>query len=347
MTQPVGPEGELTRWLCGAGLLVAPLTFRRLSGGNSNITVRVDDTGGRSVVLRRPPWAAQPGTYNPAREHAVLAGLAHTDVPAPAALAYCGDPSVWGAEFSVVEYVPGRRIADVDSIRSVPAEDRARIGEALVRTLTIVNRTSAREMDVEHLVRGEYLRRQIVRWVSAVAAADSPRLRRFEALRARLDEQLPNRVATTLLHGDFRVDNCLLHASGEVAAVVDWELAAFGDPLADLALLCAYWDYPGSPNDAGVGLTPAPTAEPGFPAKDQVIAMYARHSGYPVDDLAPYLGFAYWKIACIAEGVLWRYRHGTDRPARDHVVAAVVGQIDADLTQASLLLGRASGTGRL
>lgn len=346
MKQPAGPEPQLTRWLCDAGLLTAPLTFERLKGGNSNVTVRVDDAVGRSVVLRRPPDAAQPGTYNLAREHEILAGLARTDVPAPAALAYCSDRSVWGADFSVAEYVVGWHIADVNSVRSVPAEVRARIGEAVVRTLAVINRASAREMGVEYLVRGGYLRRQIARWASQVAAADSPRLRQFEAVRARLEEHLPNRAATTLLHGDYRVDNCLLSTSGDVAAVVDWELAAFGDPLVDLALLYAYWDYPGSPNDEGIGLPPAPTAEPGFPTKEQIIATYARYSGYNVDDLAPYIGFAYWKIACIGEGVLWRYRHRDDRPARDHVVAAVESQIDADLTQAGLALGPAAGTSR-
>jgi aminoglycoside phosphotransferase (APT) family kinase protein len=301
--------------------------------------VRVVDSFGATVVLRRAPDVAQPGTYNLARENALLTGLARTKVPAPAFLAYCSDLSVWGAEFSVVEYMAGRRIATVEEASSVPELDRQRIGRSLIETLAIVNSMTAREMGLEQFVRGNYLTRQLARWSAQVAAVDSPFTQQFVRLRDQLQERLPAQVETSLLHGDFRLDNCLVAPNGAINAVLDWELATFGDPLADLALLYVYWAYPGSPNQAGIGLPPAPTALPGFGSRDRLLATYESASGRTLPDLDPYLGFAHWKVACITQGVLWRYAQQRAGVASATVVRALEDQIRIDLDSAVTYLG--------
>jgi aminoglycoside phosphotransferase (APT) family kinase protein len=338
VSKPVAWPTELIDWLHDTVGLVGPVRFVPLTGGNSNITVRVTDAEDTSVVLRRPPPVAQTGTYNLAREHAIVSGLASTPVPVPAAFAYCRDPAIWGAEFSVVEFVAGRRLANQEAILAGPAVDRGTIGQNLIHTLANINRTTAAQIGAEQLVREDYLGRQVARWSRQVRESGSLRQNRFDAVRSRLVDMLPRRPATTLLHGDFRIDNCLFGPEGEVRAVVDWELAAFGDPLADLALLYAYWDYPGVAADLGIGLASAPTALPGFPTKEEVLSGYSAHSGYSIDAIEPYLGFAYWKIACISEGVLWRYEHQEHAAARADVTEALESRINDDLSSASALL---------
>ncbi len=124
----------------------------------------------------------------------------------------------------------------------------------------------------------------------------------------RLAAAVPEQRGATLVHGDYRLDNCMVDATGEVVAVLDWELCTLGDPLADVGVLLVYWTEPG--DTLGAALPGAPTALPGFLTRAEVIDRYAERSGRDLDLVPFYVAFAYWKLACILEGVYARYANG-------------------------------------
>jgi aminoglycoside phosphotransferase (APT) family kinase protein len=332
----------LESWLCNAlPWLVPPIRFTRLPGGNSNVTVRAQDADGASVVLRRGPAGAQPGTHDVLREHRILSALAMTDVPAPQPLAFCHDTTVWGSEFSVVDHVAGTRISCADDAASLSVAERQTLGHALVDGLVGVHAVGPDVLRVAGLQRSRpYLERQLATWSRHVHAAQSSRSAQLLALADRLSGCLPQPAENVLVHGDYRLDNCLVSAQLTLRAILDWELATLGDPLADLSLLCVYWTHEGIENNAHIGMPAAPTTLRGFPTIATVLDSYATATGRDLSQFSRYLAFAHWKVACIADGVVWRYRQRVQHLVDESVTAAMDEQIGLDIERAAAALDR-------
>ena len=288
-----------------------PLRLRQLPGGRSNLTFRVTDAAGADWVLRRPPLhGVLPSAHDMGREHRVIAALAGTPVPVPAAVGLCQDPAVTGAPFYVMGYVEGvvpRDEATVAASLDEPA--RAAAAGSLVDALVALHRVDPDRVGLGDLGRRSgYLQRQLARWRGQLEQVRTRPLPALEEVHRRLAAGLPAQAGPArIVHGDFRLDNVVLSPAGQVLAVLDWELCTLGDPLADLGLLLVYWAEPG---DRTPVLGAAPTAMPGFPGRDAVARAYAARSGRDLAELDAYVAFACWKLAVILEGVVARHAGG-------------------------------------
>ncbi len=287
-----------------------PLQFERIAGGHSNLTYRVTDAAGKKWALRRPPLGKRLGSaHDMGREHKVVSALGQTEVPVAPVVGLCEDESVNGAPFYVMEFVEGPILRGLMEAEIFPDEgDRRAIGERVADTLVQIHAVDPDAAGLGDLGKKEdYVARQLHRWKGqwekSKTRALEPIDRVHEALSARIPEQGP----ATIVHGDYRLDNMILTDSGEVAAVVDWELCTLGDPLADVGLLMVYWPERGE-DSLALGM-PANLA-PGFPTREELTSRYAERSGRDLSELDFFVALGYWKLAIILEGVYARYTAG-------------------------------------
>jgi aminoglycoside phosphotransferase (APT) family kinase protein len=317
--------GRLRGWLAEQGVpFDGPGSATLLAGGRSHLTYRLEDAAGRAYVLRRPPQGhAESGAHDVGREHGILAGLQGTAVPVPELFGLCQDPAVLGAPFYVMSHVEGVVLSSVEDGAAYPLGARAAATAGLVDALGAIHELDVDAVGLGGLGRREdYLQRQLARWRRQFHAVTDRELPIIDELADRLAAAAPPQRYTGLVHGDFRFGNLLLGPDGTVRAVIDWELCALGDSLADLGWLTALWHDEGQP-----ALTPAPTGHPGFPTRSAVIAQYEARTGRDVSDIGWYQAFALWRLACIGEGIYARYRKGAMDDAsfdvdaqREHVV---------------------------
>uniref|UniRef100_A0AAU1M2T2 Phosphotransferase family protein n=1 Tax=Streptomyces sp. NBC_00148 TaxID=2903626 RepID=A0AAU1M2T2_9ACTN len=286
-----------------------PVTAELLHGGRSNLTFRLDGPAG-SWVLRRPPLGGlTPSAHDMGREFRVVRALWGTDVPVARAVALCEDPDVLGVPFSVVEHVSGTVLRTRSDLERLPHEGAEACAYALVDAMASLHAVPYEEIGLGRFGRPEgYLGRQVSRWRDQwdrVATRELPDLMHLHGL---LAQRLPTESAAAIVHGDVRVDNAILDPDdpGRVRALVDWEMATLGDPLADLALHLVYRDEAFEPVLGGS----AASVSDRFPAPADLAERYARVSGRDLGPLDFYLGLGYFKIAVIAEGIHARYADG-------------------------------------
>jgi aminoglycoside phosphotransferase (APT) family kinase protein len=304
-------EARVVPWLeAHVPGVTPPVDFTLIAGGHSNLTYRLDDAGGHAFVLRRPPLAQVLATaHDMGREHRIISALGPTAVPVPVALGYCEDPAVNGVPFYVMGFVPGHVLRDADSAEKLldpPARRRA--GERIVDVLADIHAVDPDAVGLGELGRREgYIGRQLRRWYGQFQASKTREVPLIDAVHARLQAAVPDQGPATIVHGDYRLDNCLVDDGGSVAAVLDGELCTLGDPLADVGLLTVYWTDPG---DDTAALLASPTTVDGFPRRRELLERYAERSGRDLSNIGFYTAFGYWKLACIIEGVYARYRGG-------------------------------------
>ncbi|WP_369183625.1 phosphotransferase family protein [Streptomyces sp. Y1] len=308
-----GVDREALRgWLAAARpeLRIEAPELTLIAGGRSNLTYQLDG-GEVPLVLRRPPLGHLLATaHDMGREYRVMSALAPTPVPVPRTVAHCADAEVLGAPFYLMEKVDGaihRRAADLAELD--PATGRE-LGHALVDVLAALHSVPPAAVRLADFGRPEgFMERQLARWTKQLAASRTRELPGVEELAARLARTRPASPRPALVHGDYRLDNVVFDRAepGRIAAVLDWELAALGDPLCDLGVFCVYWD-----GLAGLGeaVPPTPGALPGWPGRDELVERYARASGVPVETLDWYVAFGFFKIAVILEGVHYRHSRG-------------------------------------
>jgi aminoglycoside phosphotransferase (APT) family kinase protein len=308
------PEGidarNVTAWF-GDHVAAAepPLSFTLITGGHSNLTFEVTDAAGRRWVLRRPPLGHVLATaHDMGREHKILAALGPTDVPVPPVVGLCTDESVNGAPFYVMDFVDGTVVRDVTDSERLSSEQRRAAGESVVDTLAQIHAIDVDAVGLDDLGRKEgYIARQLKRWYGQFEKSKTRDLPLMDDLHELLAADIPDQGPATIVHGDYRLDNCMLGSDGRIVAVLDWEICTLGDPLADVGLLQVYWADPGEPTHSGL---PAATSVEGFPAKSELLARYAAASGRDLSRIDFYVAFGYWKLACIIEGVYARYVAG-------------------------------------
>ncbi len=287
-----------------------PLSFDRISGGHSNLTYGVRDAAGGRWALRRPPLGKRLGSaHDMAREHRVVSALAPSAVPVAPVVGLCEDESVNEAPFYVMEFVEGPILRGLAEAGAFPEEaDRGAIGERVVDTLVEIHAVDPDAVGLGDLGRKEdYVARQLHRWHGQWEKSKTRELDAVDAVHERLAARIPAQGPATIVHGDYRLDNMILAPTGEVAAVVDWELCTLGDPLADVGLLMVYWPEPG---DELVALGQPASLAPGFPSREELKARYAERSGRDLAQLDFFVALGYWKLAIILEGVYARYAAG-------------------------------------
>ncbi len=180
-----------------------------------------------------------------------------------------------------------------------------------------------------------YIARQLRRWYGQVSQQRTATCRRSTASTMPSQARIPDQDGATLVHGDYRLDNCMVDDDGELVAVLDWEICTLGDPLADVGLLTVYWTGPDDPPGAW---TAGATTEPGFWPRARIAERYAEVSGRDVSNLDFYVAFAYWKLACILEGVYARYLGGALGDRDPAELAHFKEQVDAAAANAEQTL---------
>jgi aminoglycoside phosphotransferase (APT) family kinase protein len=290
-------------------------TVELISGGKSNLTYGVSSPAG-SVILRRPPLGhVLPTAHDMVREHTVMTALAPTDVPVPRTLHLCTDTAVLGQPFYVMQRVDGHICRDAlpPGYADEP-EQRHAIGVGLVDVLARLHAVDHDAVGLGEFGRPEgYMGRQVRRWVKQWDATRIEGHEALDTLAADLAAEVPVTQRSTVVHGDYRLDNTILDPAqpGRVAAVLDWEMSTLGDPLADLGILLGYWsqaDDDGSRLSALV--VPAATVLPGFPTRADVASLYAERTGLDLTPLPWYVSFAAFKLAVVCAGIVARVRGG-------------------------------------
>ncbi|WP_252441377.1 phosphotransferase family protein [Pseudonocardia humida] len=291
-----------------------------IGAGRSNLTYRVQSAAG-AVVLRRPPVGQVAATaHDMGRERRIISGLADSDVPVPAVLAWSdGGPPV-DAPCYVMELVDG--VVPLGTLPPGWAEtpdERRRAGDALVDVLVRLHSVDPAAHGLADFGRPEgFMARQVRRWVTQweharVAVPEEGIAEPLQSLADALADALPTTQRHTIVHGDYRLDNCIFAADdpGTIKAVLDWEMSTLGDPLADLGLLLVYWreadDGPAWRDSRGV---PGPTALPGFPRRAEIAGRYAAATGLDLAPLPWYVAFGAFKLAVVLAGIVARVRAG-------------------------------------
>jgi aminoglycoside phosphotransferase (APT) family kinase protein len=301
---------SLARWIRDAGEPVTgSLRGTRVGQGQSNLTYRIDDEAGRTWIARRPPLGhLLASAHDVAREHRIIAALQSTGVPVPATIGVCEDPAVADVPVVIMEHVEGTVIDEEEAARQIAPETRRRLGLELARTLAKIHAVDIDAVGLGDLAsRKPYAPRQLKRWSRQLEESRTQDRPDLDALTTVLTEHLPEPDEITLVHGDFHIRNVIIDsATGDIRAVLDWELATLGDPLADVGSSLAYWTQAG---EVPVG---APTAVDGYPTRAEIAAEYLAVSGRSRRTLGFWHTLGLWKIAIIAEGVR---RRVADNPA--------------------------------
>jgi aminoglycoside phosphotransferase (APT) family kinase protein len=323
----------LARWLDAErpGLRRGELSGAVIAGGKSNLTYRITD-GTSTWALRRPPLAhVLPTAHDMVREFRVISALAGTAVPVAPAVALCTDPDVLGAEFYLMDFVTGVVLDKPDLLRELAAANARRACELLMDTLVELHEVDPGSVGLADFGRPEgFLARQVGRWHKQWQASETRPLEMLGRTVERLTETVPEQSAPAIVHGDYRLTNVMFTPDiDRIAAVVDWEMATLGDPLTDLGLLVVYQDLA----QQGDAIMPRMLRERGFLTSSQMIARYAERSPRDLSRLSWYVGFGYFKLAVVAEGIHHRYLAGmTVGTGFDHFGDAVPVLLDAALT---------------
>ena len=304
------------------------LSVRQFGGGKANLTylLRFGPHGvAQEFVLRRPPLGPiPPGAHDMRREHRVLSVLHRRYRPAPRSLLLCEDESVIGAVFIVEERRHGFVIRDdIPPEFAGRPELNRRIGEALVDALADLHLVPPAEIGLGDLGRPEgYLERQLAGWTRRWQAAQGGEAAERAAAQMApvldwLGRRLPQSRGAALLHNDYRLDNCLLDSAdpGQIAAVLDWDMATQGDPLADLGYVLNYWVEPGDPPEWRE-IAAMPTWQGGFPSRAEATQRYAARTGFDVAVVGWHQVFAAFKLAVIIQQIYIRYVRGQTQDQR-------------------------------
>lgn len=314
----------------------APLTVTQFRGGQSNPTYHLT-AGGREYVLRRkPPGKLLPSAHAVDREYRVITALGTTGFPVPKTYALCEDPEVLGTAFYIMDCVHGRVLTD-PAIPGLGPRERTGIYDSLNEVLARLHTVDWQPLGLADFGKpGSYFARQIHRWTQQYRASETEKIETMERLIAWLPEHLPVDDETTLVHGDFRLGNVIIHPTEpRVAAVLDWELATLGHPLADLAYNCLPYRF----TREWEGLADKNLGELGIPTEQEYVAAYCRRTkraGIP--DWEFCLAFSMFRLSAIAQGIMGRALAGTAndpnarergrraRPLADSAWALVAGR---------------------
>jgi len=290
-----------------------PLAVSRFKGGQSNPTYQLT-TPDRAYVLRRKPFGRLlPSAHAVDREYRVTAALAEAGFPVAGPLHLCTDESVIGAPFYVMEHIAGRVFWEPHA-PGLSASERALLFDSLNATIARLHGIDAAAAGLADFGRPKgYVVRQIKRWSEQYKASETEPVAEMNRLMDWLPGACPPDSGAAIVHGDFRLDNCIVHpGEPRVIAVLDWELSTLGDPLADFTYHLMQWFMPRSDTGAGVGSLIGHEADPGMPKLESYIADYCARTGRTaLPDLDIYLAYNFFRLAAIFQGILGRVRDGT------------------------------------
>lgn len=303
-------EGALGRWLeAYVEGFSGPFELRKFPSGQSNPTYRITAASGEYVLRRKPFGPLLPSAHAVDREYRLICALYPLDFPVPEPLARCDDEGVIGVIFYVMELAKGRSYAN-GALPNFDPATRARIYGQLVDTLADLHNLDAEAAGlVDFGKSGNYFERQVMRWTRQYRDSQTDYIPEMERLVAFLPETVPHQSRTSIVHGDYRIDNVLFDGDGTLIAVLDWELATLGDPLADFSYLAMQWAIPA---DGSAGLSGLNLPKLGIPTLEEIVARYSERSGVAVaGTLDWYFAYNLFRLAGIVQGIKRRVLDGT------------------------------------
>ncbi|TEA35977.1 hypothetical protein DBR06_SOUSAS810097 [Sousa chinensis] len=293
--------------LLGTQATGSPLELLQFDHGQSNPTYYIRLAKHQLVLRKKPPGTLLPSAHAIEREFRIMKALANAGVPVPKVLDLCEDPRVIGTPFYLMEYCPGLIYKDPSLPGLEPSQRRA-IYTAMNRVLCKIHSVDLKAAGLEDYGKhGDYVARQVQTWIKQYRASETSTIPPMERLIEWLPLHLPRQQQTTVVHGDFRLDNVLFHPeTAEVLAVLDWELSTLGDPLADVAHSCLAHYLPSS-FPVQPGLSDSDLSELGIPTAEEYFRMYCLHMGIrPTENWNFYMAFSFFRIAAILQGVYKR-----------------------------------------
>jgi aminoglycoside phosphotransferase (APT) family kinase protein len=300
-------EAKLAAWMQeNVEGFEGPLEVRQFKGGQSNPTYQLVTPNKKYVMRRKPPGKLLPSAHAVDREYKVITALYPTGFPVARSYGLCTDDSVVGTMFYIMDMVEGRILWDQALPQYEPAERHA-IYMAKLKTLADLHNTDYEAIGLADYGRpGNYMSRQVDRWTKQYKASETEHLEDMERLIAWLPASTPAQERTSIVHGDYRLDNMVLHATEpRVVAVLDWELGTLGEPLADFTYLLMNWV------NGSIATLPDLAAH-GIPTLDEYVAEYCRLTNREgLHDLNWFFSYNMFRLAGICQGIVGRARDGT------------------------------------
>jgi aminoglycoside phosphotransferase (APT) family kinase protein len=302
-------QESLGRYLNALGLCKGLIELRQLTGGQSNPTFKISNGNSHYVLRKKPGGVLLPSAHAVDREYRVMKALAATDVPVPQMLSYCDDESIIGTAFFIMEYLDGRVFAD-QSLPGLTAIERQKLYEQMNLTISGIHRLDYVSLGLETFGKpGNYFARQIARWSRQVREANIAIPDSLNKLMHWLPEHIPAEDETSLIHGDFRMDNLIFHKTDlRIIGVLDWELSTLGNPLADFAYQCMAWRIPPT---LWRGIQGLDLLALGIPSESEYITMYEKQVGRSISEHWPFLmAYNLFRISAILHGIAKRAMDG-------------------------------------
>ena len=316
--------GRVAAWMeahvAGAA---GPVSLAKFKGGQSNPTYRVDAATGPYVLRRQPFGKLLPSAHAVDREYRLIAGLYPTGFPVPRPYGLCEDPDVIGAKFYLMELVSGRNLWD-GALPSMTPPQRTAIYNAMCDTMAQLHNTDHIAAGLgDYGKPGNYFERQVARWTKQYRASETEHMESVEKLIDYLSRTVPEQTRTSVVHGDFRIDNMIFHKTEpRVIALLDWELSTLGDPLADFSYFLMSWVTAPEGRSGVMGHT---GAETGIPTIEDMVARYCTATGRDgVPDLNWYFAYNLFRLTGIVQGIKKRIVDGTASSAQAEKSAAGV-----------------------
>lgn len=305
-------EGRLTSWMeANVEGFRGPIRQGKFAGGQSNPTYRIDAASGSYVLRRKPFGPLLPSAHAVDREYKVIAGLHPTGFPVARPYGLCTDESVIGSWFYVMGMVEGRTIWDGAMPDASGPDERRKTYNAMIDTLAALHSVDFEKAGLSDYGKpGNYFGRQVDRWTKQYRLSETETMPEMERLIEFLPATLPEQTRTSIVHGDYRIDNMIFAASEpRVIAVLDWELGTLGDPLADFAYVALAWV---TENGGRSGVMDIDRKALGIPELEEVVERYCtatRRDGLP--DLNWYFAYNFFRLAGIMQGIKKRVIDGT------------------------------------
>lgn len=299
-----------------------PLTVTEFKGGQSNPTYRLAAASGNYVLRRKPPGKLLKSAHAVDREFRVISALHTSGFPVPRPYILCEDEEIIGTAFYVMECVEGRIFWELD-LPGLDRDERSAIYDNVNETIARLHQTDHKAIGLDDFgVPGNYFERQISRWTRQYRASETGKIDAMDQLIDWLPGNIPDDESISIVHGDYRLDNMVIHPTEpRVVAVLDWELSTIGHPLADFTYHLMAWQMP----EIGIGstgLVGKPLAELGIPDEDAYIDQYCARTGRAgIPDRHFYSAFNFFRLAAILQGIAGRVRDGT--AASKHASQAV------------------------
>ena len=303
-----------------------PIEAEKFAGGQSNPTFLLKTPSRNFVLRRKPPGKLLKSAHAVDREYRVQKALAGSQVPVSKMHLLCEDDSIIGSSFYIMDQVKGRNF-NAPTLDDLTNSDRGAVIGDMNRVLAALH-----DVDIDSVglasygPPGHYIERLIGRWSKQYRASETETIPAMDRLMDALTEQMPaDDGQRTLVHGDYRIDNMIFDAVGtDCVAVLDWELSTIGHPYADLASVIMQWQLPAG--SEGRGLMGVDRAALGLPSDEDFIAQYCERRGMNgIDNFGYYVGFCFFRMAAIIQGVLKRALDGNaSNPERAMKVGAFV-----------------------